>query len=171
MTSPEWQTIRRAWRFLRVVFLGGALALPTAACWVEEVPESERNERSVVGIRHAVQAMLDSSAVAWNEGRIEGFMDDYVDSPSTTYIGGAGLVEGWDGIRERYAPLFEPGADRDSLRFVDLKLRRLSATLALATARYILYGEDGRTTASGPFTLVLRKVGREEAGPPRNGRE
>ncbi len=180
MTSPErYRTLRRALWSLRVVPLGVALTMPLAACWVEEVPEAERNERSIVGARNAVQAMLDSSAVAWNEGRIEGFMDDYVDSPSTTYIGGTGLVEGWDGIRERYAPLFQPGAERDSLRFVDLKLRRLSATLTLATARYILYGEDGRTTASGPFTLVLRKVGREwriihdhsSADPPPPGEE
>jgi len=144
-----------------VVLLGVAFGVPVAGCWVEEVPEAERDERSIVGIRNAVQAMLDSSAVAWNEGRIDGFMDDYVKSPNTTYIGGVGLVEGWEAIRERYAPLFAPGANRDSLRFVDLKLRRLSATLVLATARYVLYVEDGRTTGSGPFTLVLRKVGRE----------
>ena len=149
-----------AWRRASVL-LGFTLWVSTSGCWVEPVPEAERDERSIAGTRRAVQAMLDSSAVAWNEGRIDGFMDDYVNSPNTTYIGGAGLVEGWDGIYERYAPLFEPGAERDDLRFVDLKVRRLSATLTLATARYILYGEDGRTTSSGPFTLVLRKVGRE----------
>ena len=143
----------------RRLLLGVTLVLAAGGCWVEEVPESERDARSIVGIRNAVHTMLDSSAVAWNEGRIEAFMDDYVNSPATTYVGAAGLVEGWAAIYERYAPLFEPGAQRDSLRFVDLKVRRLSATLALATARYILYGEDGRTTASGPFTLVLQKLG------------
>lgn len=133
----------------------------TAGCWIERVPESERDERTNIGIRRSVQAMLDSSAVAWNEGRLEGFMDDYVKSPTTTFIGSGGLIEGWEGIYERYAPLFEPGVERGQLRFVDLKVRRLSATLALATARYVLSGEDGGTTASGPFTLVLRRVGRD----------
>ncbi len=162
MTPPPrrrtpWCTLRAGAAALAGVILG----LAVSGCWVEEVPEAERNARSIVGITNAVQAMLDSSAIAWNDGRIDGFMDDYVESPGTTYIGGAGLVEGWDAIYERYAPLFAPEADRDSLRFVDLKVRRLSATLALATARYILYAEDGRTIASGPFTLVLRKVGRD----------
>ncbi len=162
MTSLQRRrTLRHAVRSRVVVLLGVTLGVPVAGCWVERVPEAERDERSIVGIRNAVQAMLDSSAVAWNEGRIEGFMDDYLKSDNTTYIGGVGLVEGWEAIRERYAPSFAPGAKRDSLRFMDLKLRRLSATLALGTARYVLYGEDGLTTGSGPFTLVLRKVGRE----------
>lgn len=158
---PRHRAVGGATRAWARMALGMTIAMPVAGCWVAEVPEAERNERSLAGIRDAVQSMLDSSAVAWNAGRIEGFMDDYVESPTTTYIGGAGLVEGWDAIYERYAPLFEPEAARDSLRFVDLKVRRLSATLALATARYILYGEDGQTTASGPFTLVLRKLGRD----------
>lgn len=141
--------------------LGLVLVALTTACWVERVPESERDGRTVVGIRRAVQSMLDSSAVAWNEGRLEGFMDDYVNSPTTTFIGSGGLIEGWEDIYERYAPLFEPGVERGQLRFVDLQVRRLSATLALATARYVLAGEGGRTTSTGPFTLVLRKVGRD----------
>ena len=141
------------------LLLGLTLTMAAGGCWVERVPEAEREARSIVGIQNSVQTMLDSSAVAWNEGRIDGFMDDYLNSPTTTYVGAAGLLEGWDAIYERYAPLFEPGAERDQLRFVDLKVRRLSATLALATARYILSDEEGRTTASGPFTLVLQKFG------------
>lgn len=158
--ARRW-TLSSALKPAAAVLTGAVLGLSVTGCWVEEVPEAERNARSIAGISNAVQAMLDTSAVAWNDGHIDGFMDDYVESPVTTYIGGAGLVEGWDAIYERYVPLFVPGAERDSLRFVDLRVRRLSATLALATARYILYAEDGRTTASGPFTLVLRKVGRD----------
>ncbi len=135
--------------------------LASTACWIEEVPEAERRERSVEGIRLAVADMLAGSADAWNDGDLDGFMDDYARSASTTYIGGPGLVEGYEAIRDRYAPAFTPGAPRDSLRFEGLRVRRLGATLALATARYVLYNSDGATTASGPFTLVLRKEGRE----------
>ncbi len=66
-------------------------------------------------------------------------------------------MHGWDGIRARYAPLFEPGAARDSLRFEGLETRLLAEGQGLATARYILFLGDS-TTARGVFTLVLQKL-------------
>jgi ketosteroid isomerase-like protein len=106
-------------------------------------------------VQSAVENMLAESAVAWNEGRLDGFMDDYVESPGTTYIGGGGLLVGYEAIRDRYAPLFEPGSQRDSLRFEDVRVRRLAAIEAIATARWVLH-RGGEITGSGPFTLVLR---------------
>ena len=79
-------------------------------------------------VQAAVETMLTRSAIAWNEGRLDGFMDDYMESSSTTYLGAGGLIVGYDGIRERYAPLFQPGAARDSLEFTDVRVRRLAAT-------------------------------------------
>lgn len=64
------------------------------------------------------------------------------------------MHRGFDWIRSHYAPVFAPGAPRDSVRFEDLAARPLSPTLALVTGRFILFRE-GRTTASGPFTLVM----------------
>ena len=109
-------------------------------------------------IQTAVHQMLDESAVAWNSGVIEGFMDDYLDAPTTTYIGGSGLIIGYEGIRGRYAPLFSQGAERDSLRFESLRVRGLGPLYGLATARWVLH-RDGVVTGSGPFTLVLRRTG------------
>ena len=86
---------------------------------------------------------------------MDGFMDDYLESENTTYIGGDSLVTGYDAIYERYAPLFEPGAARDSLRFEGIRTRRLAVVEAIATARWVLYRGD-EITGSGPFTLVLR---------------
>lgn len=120
-----------------------------SACRIEIQGEDHANVQTVV------ERMLEESAGAWNEGDLEGFMDDYVASDNTTYIGGGGLLIGYERIRARYAPLFEPGAARDSLRFEDVRVRRLAAVEAIATARWILH-RDGTVTGSGPFTLVLR---------------
>jgi len=120
-----------------------------SACRIEYVGEGDAD------IQTAVEVMLAESADAWNRGELEGFIDDYVVSEHTTYIGGGGLLVGYDSIRARYAPLFEPGAQRDSLRFEDVRVRRLAAVEAIATARWILH-RDGTVTGSGPFTLVLR---------------
>jgi len=105
-----------------------------------------------------IGAMLEESASSWNRGDIEGFLDDYLDAPTTTFVGRDGLRRGVEAIREVYAPRFAPGATRDSLRFESLRVRGLGPGYALATARWILHrGET--VTASGPFTLVLRRVG------------
>ena len=106
-------------------------------------------------VQGSVERLLEESAGAWNRGELAGFMDDYVESANTTYIGSTGLLSGYESIRARYAPLFEPGAARDSLRFEDVRVRRLAAVEAIATARWILHRGD-TITGSGPFTLVLR---------------
>ncbi len=128
------------------------LCLSAAACTFEVEVDADAD------VQTAVETMLSQSAIAWNDGRLDGFMDDYLESSNTTYIGVSGLIVGYEGIRERYAPLFEPGASRDSLEFTDVRVRRLAAIEAIATARWIL-SRDGTVTGSGPFTLVLRHTG------------
>lgn len=120
-----------------------------AACTIEVEDEGDAD------VQESVIRMVEESAGAWNRGELDGFMDDYLESGNTTYIGSAGLLSGYESIRARYAPLFEPGATRDSLRFEDVRVRRLAAIEAIATARWIRYQGD-TVTGSGPFTLVLR---------------
>lgn len=145
-----------------MVALTLAVAASTA-CWVEpaEKAELERAERAAAearsGLEEEVRTMLGRSAEGWNRGDLDAFMAVYRDSPETTYVGGTGLRVGYEAIRGRYAPLFAPGADRDSLRFRDLRVRRVGDGVAVGTARWELHRE-GRVTASGPFTLVLRRV-------------
>ena len=105
----------------------------------------------------AIDSMLTASAAAWNRGDLDGFMSTYVDDSSTTFLTASGLGEGYEWIRNRYAPRFEPGAARDSLRFTELRVRPLGRDHALATARYVLFRRDS-TTATGPFTVVLRRT-------------
>ena len=104
-----------------------------------------------------VASLLDRQAAAWNAGDLDGFMSAYSPSPTTTYIGSTGLIEGYDGIRERYAPGFAEGAERDSLRFEALRVREVEERVGVATARYVLERE-GAVTSTGPFTLVLLNV-------------
>jgi ketosteroid isomerase-like protein len=126
-----------------------AATLIVSGCTIEIEEEGDSD------LHGSVERMLAGSAEAWNGGVLDGFMDDYLESENTTYIGGGGLLTGYDEIYERYAPLFEPGASRDSLRFENIRTRRLAVVEAIATARWVLYQGD-EITGSGPFTLVLR---------------
>jgi ketosteroid isomerase-like protein len=131
-----------------IFLIGGTLA----GCRIE-VEDEEAG--SLPGY---VERMLEESAAAWNAGDLDEFMDDYVHSESITYIGGGVLLTGHDAIRAHYAPRFTPEAERDSLRFEDVRTRWLGGIDGLVTARWILY-RDSEITASGPFTLVLRRTG------------
>jgi uncharacterized protein (TIGR02246 family) len=125
------------------------IVLAGAAC-AEPAPVPPPN------LTPTIQAMLDSSARAWNAGDLDGFMFTYARDSATTFMTARGPVYGYDAIRERYAPRFAPDAQRDSLTFTDLVVRPLDASYAIATARYVLTRGDS-VTATGPFTVVLRR--------------
>lgn len=135
-----------------------AAAVLLAACWVEPVDRAELEQSEAgPGLEERVATALDASADAWNRGDLEGFMSVYLQSSRTTYVGSTGLEVGYDAIRQRYAPLFEPGAGRDSLAFEDLRVRSVGDGVAVGTARWVLRDGD-EVTGSGPFTLVLQRV-------------
>jgi beta-aspartyl-peptidase (threonine type) len=96
------------------------------------------------------------SAAAWNRGDLDAFVSDYAPDSLTGFVSRGHLHQGYEWIRQNYAPLFAEGATRDSLRFEEFQVRPLAPRLALVTARFVLF-RDGRTTASGPFTLIMER--------------
>jgi ketosteroid isomerase-like protein len=101
---------------------------------------------------------LSTSADAWNRGDLEAFVADYAHDSTTTFVAGGEVRYGWQWIHDNYARWWERGTERDSLRFERVTARALGSDHILATARFVLFRGDS-TTASGPFTLVLRRVG------------
>ena len=149
--------IRRPGRVCAVLIVGLSLGLSLHGCWVGEATDIRGETDEGPSFDAQILDLLTGQADAWNAGDLDGFMVEYERTPATSYIGSSGLITGFDAIRERYAPLFLPGALRDSLRFVDLVTRQFDQRYGLATARYVLY-RDGQTTSTGPFTLVLVNV-------------
>lgn len=133
------------------------LALLSAACRAGGRPTSAPAPGSdSAGLTAQLAAQLERAAADWNRGDLDGFLSDYAPESATTFVDGRRARHGFDFIRQKYAPLFAPDARRDSLHFEEMEVRRLSPTLALVTARFILV-RGGATTASGPFTLVMER--------------
>jgi beta-aspartyl-peptidase (threonine type) len=103
-----------------------------------------------------IHALLEQSARAWNAGDLDGFLVTYARDSATTFLTVRGLTHGFGAIRDRYAPRFEPGVPRDSLRFTDIELRMLGPDHVLNTARYVLTRRDS-VTAEGPFTVIWER--------------
>ena len=131
------------------------LAVVLAACRGSAGPATTPPpEHGRTALTRLITAQLERSAADWNRGDLNGFLSDYAQESTTTYVDGRRARSGMDFIRGVYAPRFSPGAARDTLHFEEIEVRPLSATLLLVTARYILRRQD-EVTASGPFTLVM----------------
>lgn len=91
---------------------------------------------------------------AWNRGDLDAFLTLYAED--ATFVDGRRPQRGIAWIRANHTPAFAPGASRDSLEIKELTARPLSTTLALVTARYVLY-RGAQTTQSGPFTVIMEE--------------
>jgi len=133
------------------------VAVALAACRGGARPATAPSPGSdSAALTRVITAQLERSAGDWNRGDLDGFLSDYAPESTTTFIDGKRARAGIDFIRGNYAPRFAPGARRDSLHFEEVRVRGLSPTLALVTARYILQ-RGAEVTASGPFTLVMER--------------
>ena len=136
----------------RIACLVLVLLLPTALAGCRfETGEEEDLERSI-------ETVLHRSTDAWNAGDLDGFMAAFSDGPSTSFMTVDGPILGRAAIRAEYAPLFQAGAERDSLRLDDLSVRPLAPLIGIVTGRYVLE-RDGEPTAGGWFTVVVRRAG------------
>lgn len=146
-----------------------ALGVTLAACVVTPVPPgAAATPRAAAGAQPAavtraardsaareIAIMMQASAMAWNRGDLDGFVNYYEPGTSTTYIGRTGVVRGRAAIRAVYAPRFAPGGVRDSLSFEDTEIDLLAPGVANVISWYRLTRGDS-TTARGPTSLVMR---------------
>ena len=105
--------------------------------------------------------MLAHSAESWNRGDLDAFIDDYVASDATTYIGSRGVLRGPAAIRQAYAPRFATGAIRDSLSFQLIDVDPVGPDALNVIATYILarrVGGRDSVTARGPTSLLMRRI-------------
>ena len=126
------------------------LVLCTGACGGRSSPAPSPSPPT-----ETLTAALHASAEAWNRGDIEGFLAPYLDDPSLTFVGGDGVVRGFETLRSRYGAGYFAQGLPDRLRFTELEVRPLGDSHAVMLGRYILEARaGGAVTSSGIFTLL-----------------
>jgi beta-aspartyl-peptidase (threonine type) len=150
-------------RFIFGVILAFGFFVVTACEFQRlESPDSSEPDTLAGDPATVIKEMLQASAASWNEGDLDGFMDDYWVSEDLTFSGATGVTRGWDNVKERYLQTYwAPGSVRDSLVFEDVEVHVLGAAHAIALGRYVLFppgAESGTTPSSGFFTLVLSQM-------------
>lgn len=117
--------------------------------------------RSGLKDEDSIRAVLNAQVTAWNERRLEEFMEGYWKSPDLSFFSGARKVKGWDATLARYRSTYQSeGREMGQLRFSELDIQLLGPTSAFVRGRFELTMQDGKKP-TGIYTLVLRKFGRD----------
>ncbi len=103
-----------------------------------------------------IRAALESTAVGWNEGKLEKYLAVY--TPDATEMRRSGPAGGVEAIEETMKKGFwKTGRPLQTLRYESVVVRMLGKTAALVTGNYILT-DGGAPERKGLFTSVWRKT-------------
>lgn len=134
-------------------------------CWIGAVlsavafaqePAGQAEQRKRDGEVRAIEAVLVTQVKAWNEHRIEKFMETYWKSEELSFSSGGETTLGWQATLERYQSRYPDGQAMGQLRFDHLKVQVLSESSAFVLGEWYLQRRDEEM--HGNFTLVLRKI-------------
>ena len=102
----------------------------------------------------AIQKVLSAQQEAWNRGDIDGFMNGYARSPSTTFVSEDEVTRGWETVRDRYHKAYSDRSQMGKLTFFDLEITSLGQDSAFVSGGWRL--EREKDAPHGRFTLVFR---------------
>ncbi len=113
-----------------------------------QVPETPKD---------AIRAVLDAQVKAWNRGDLSTFMQGYWQAPELTFFSGNTKTRGWQATLERYQKKYQgDNKEMGQLAFKEITIDVLGSDYALVRGRFEL--RLNGTTATGLFTLILRKL-------------
>ena len=117
--------------------------------------------RSGLKDEDSIRAVLNAQVTAWNERKLEEFMEGYWKSPELSFFSGGRKVKGWDATLARYRATYQSeGREMGQLRFSEIEIQLLGPTSAFVRGRFELTMQDGKKP-TGIYTLLLRKFGRD----------
>ena len=102
----------------------------------------------------AIRELLMTQQRAWNEGKINEFMEGYWKSDSLMFVGSK-ITQGWDSTLARYNRSYPNLDAMGKLDFTFYDFKFLSDDACLVTGRYHLKRISDEP--NGMFTLLLRK--------------
>ncbi len=111
---------------------------------------------SAKGAEADIRNMLAAQTAAWNDGDIEGFMQDYVKGDTLRFASGGNIENGWQPTLERYQSRYPDRAAMGKLISENYDVKVIDADDALVFGRWEL--ERASDNPSGLYTLHVRKL-------------
>ncbi|MAH82268.1 MAG: DUF4440 domain-containing protein [Flavobacteriaceae bacterium] len=124
---------------------------------------SEQDKKSILSV-------MNNQEIAWNQGKIDDFMEGYIKSENLIFNGANGPYYGWKAVKYRYFRSYPSKEKMGVLTFKVSDLFGLSSNLALMIGEYnLLYPSKcfrifkkfkscQDMTSNGFFTLLWKKT-------------
>ena len=124
---------------------------------------SEQDKKSILSV-------MNNQEIAWNQGKIDDFMEGYIKSENLIFNGANGPYYGWKAVKYRYFRSYPSKEKMGVLTFKVSDLFGLSSNLALMIGEYnLLYPSKcfrifkkfkscQDITSNGFFTLLWKKT-------------
>jgi uncharacterized protein (TIGR02246 family) len=106
--------------------------------------------------RIEIQAVLNSQQKAWNDGKLEIYMQGYWNSDSLTFVGKRGVTRGWKNTLENYKKSYPDKAAMGKLKLDILNIKLVARDVAFVVGKWDLTRTAGNV--GGHFTLLMRKI-------------
>src|SRR6266446_5737891 len=103
-----------------------------------------------------IREILHAQQRAWNRGDIDGFMNGYARSRSTTFASEDTVTRGWQTVLNRYKKKYSDREKMGTLTFSDLEITTLGPSAAIVIGRWQLKRKIDEP--HGRFTLVFRHL-------------
>lgn len=121
-------------------------------CIIWVIPASAQQSKGIDKIKSILLRQADD----WNRGDLDAFMVGYWPSDKLQFIGGNGVIYGWQNTLERYKRTYPDRSAMGQLKFDILDVQQLSKKVIMLTGKYTLTREHD--TPTGHFLLVWRKI-------------
>ncbi|CAG5009542.1 hypothetical protein DYBT9275_04521 [Dyadobacter sp. CECT 9275] len=107
--------------------------------------------------KDAIFSVLNTQVAAWNEGKIDRFMEGYWQSDSLMFVGKSGVTYGYLSTYENYVKRYPDRATMGTLKFEFINISFPSAETAFLVGKFYL-SRPAKGDLSGFYTLLWKKI-------------
>jgi uncharacterized protein (TIGR02246 family) len=141
---------------IQIPVLGVVSLIASSIFPVQAAPSAESSEPKGDRLAAEIRAVMQAQQEAWNRGDIDGFMNGYAHSDSTTFVSDDQITRGWKTVRDRFKLKYPSRAKMGKLRFSDLEIKALDNDAAVVLGRWML--KRVNDNQRGYFSLVLQRT-------------
>jgi uncharacterized protein (TIGR02246 family) len=106
--------------------------------------------------RIEIQKVLTAQQKAWNEGKIEAYMQGYWNNDSLTFVGKKGVTRGWKNTLANYKKSYPDKTAMGKLNLELIAIKILGKDIAFVVGKWNLTRTIG--DVGGHFTLLMRNI-------------
>lgn len=115
-------------------------------------------QKQIMPDKTMIMRVLSNQQKAWNDGRIEDFMNGYWQSDSLVFIGKKGITKGWQQTLDNYKKSYPDKVSMGELELTIIAVALLSKTSAHVVGKWHLKRELSKGDLEGHFTLLFKKM-------------